>query len=168
MLIPFVAIVLFGLSVVNSEIVALPKQIQRGLTFIPGKWDVDMARMPLPPSTFDNGSGPSGGRIIFLEHPFLGRGFGFRSPWATTSVVAAHSAWETTQVVEAGNIHNGLFSALDAFGIVGIICFAHLESSAARPDLPRAAKWERFKLFRSCVFSRSTWRSRSYPIGMAL
>ncbi len=66
----------------------------------------------------------------FPRHPLLGRGFGFRSQWARTSVVQ-HSAWETKQMVETGNIHNGLFSAMDAlessgqfsssFGIFGML-----------------------------------------------
>src|SRR5207253_9251345 len=41
---PFLAFVLFALSFINSEVVRLPKQIQRGLAFLPGKWDADMVR----------------------------------------------------------------------------------------------------------------------------
>ena len=43
-LLPILAVILFALSVVNSEFIPLPKQIQRSLAFIPGKWDVEMAQ----------------------------------------------------------------------------------------------------------------------------
>ena len=117
-LLPFLAVLLFGLSIVNSEFVRLPSQVQRSLAFIPGSWDVDAAQDAAASNDFRRKIWTLWWREYFPAHPLVGRGFGFRSDWAKTSVVA-HGAYETQQTVETGNIHNGLFSALDAFGIVG-------------------------------------------------
>lgn len=121
-LLPFLAAVLFALSIINSEFVALPRQIQRGLTFLPGHWDVDMARDAAASTDFRLNVWTLWWREYFPAHPLLGRGFGFRSQWAKGSALP-HGAYETQQVVETGNIHNGLFSTLDAFGVVGTAFF---------------------------------------------
>ena len=119
---PFVAALLFGLSLMNSEVIALPKQVQRGLTFIPGKWDVDMASNAAASNDFRMKVWTLWWRQYFPQRPWLGRGFGFKSDWARTTTVP-HGAYETQQMVETGNTHNGLFSSLDALGIVGTFFF---------------------------------------------
>lgn len=121
-LLPILAAVLFSLSIVNSEFVTLPKQIQRGLTFLPGHWDMDMARDAAASNEFRITVWNLWRREYFPAHPYLGRGFGFRSQWAKSSVLP-YGAYETQQVVETGNIHNGLFSTLDAFGLIGTTFF---------------------------------------------
>ena len=121
-LLPFLVALLFGLSVVNSEFVTLPSQVQRSLAFIPGKWDIDAAQDAASSNDFRIKVWTLWWRENFLVHPLIGRGFGFQSTWATTSVVQ-HGAYEAKQMVETGNIHNGLFSTLDAFGIVGTTFF---------------------------------------------
>ena len=121
-LLPFVAALLFALSVVNSEFITLPGQVQRSLAFIPGRWDFDAAQDAAASNDFRIKVWTLWWREYFPVHPLIGRGFGFRSSWAATSVVE-HGAYETQQVVETGNIHNGCFSTLDAFGIVGTIFF---------------------------------------------
>lgn len=143
-MLPFIAVILFGLSIVNSDFIALPKQIQRGLTFLPGKWDVDMANDAAASNYFRQAVWTIWGREYFPRQPLLGRGFGFRSDWAKVSVVN-QSAYETQQMVETGNIHNGLFSTVDALGLVGTIFFViwnlrllrlsfHLPTIRAHPE----------------------------------
>jgi O-antigen ligase/polysaccharide polymerase Wzy-like membrane protein len=121
-LLPFVALFLFGLSILNSEFIALPKQVQRSLTFVPGKWDTDMARDAASSNDFRRQVWTLWLQEYFPAQPLLGRGFGFRNQWAQTSVFT-HDPEENRQMVEVGNIHNGFFATLDTFGIIGTIFF---------------------------------------------
>jgi hypothetical protein len=123
LLLPFIAVVLFALSFINSEIFRLPKQMQRSLAFFPGKWDAEMV--------YDvNGSNDFRAKIwklwaneYFPAHPWVGRGFGFRSEWGETSAAVVRGAIDYKQMVETGNLHNGLFATVDTFGIIGTVFF---------------------------------------------
>ena len=83
---PLLAIILFGLSVVNSQIVPLPKQVQRSLSFMPGRWDTNMALDATDSNEFRARVWTIWRRDYFPQHPWVGRGFGFRSSWAQRSV----------------------------------------------------------------------------------
>src|SRR5205807_8004572 len=111
-----------GISVVNSEIVPLPKQVQRSLAFLPGKWDLEMRHDVRSSNDFRRQVWTTFTREFFPAHPWLGRGFGFRSQWAQASVYK-YDPNANYQSVEVGNIHNGFLSCLDAFGIIGTIFF---------------------------------------------
>jgi hypothetical protein len=119
---PFLVALLFGASIINSEVVHLPKQIQRSLAFMPGNWDVDMKRDAASSNDFRRRVWTVWGREFFPEHPLLGRGFGFRSEWAQQAV-SKNNPYADKQMVEVGNIHNGFLSSVDAWGIVGTIFF---------------------------------------------
>jgi hypothetical protein len=121
-LLPFLAIILFGLSVINSEFVTLPRQFQRSLSFVPGNWDVDTAQDATSSNDFRARIWTIWTREYFPKHPILGRGFGFQSTWAEQSVYR-NDPYADVQMVETGNIHNGFFSTVDCFGIVGTIFF---------------------------------------------
>jgi hypothetical protein len=121
-LLSFLALVLFALSFANSHVVHLPRQIQRGLAFFPGNWDADMARDAQASNDFRKRVWNTWAKEYFPEQPWLGRGFGFKSQWAKGSVIKNNPNWDL-QTVETGNIHNGLFAAVDAFGIIGTIFF---------------------------------------------
>jgi hypothetical protein len=121
-LLPFLAIILFALSVVNSEFVTLPKQFQRSLSFVPGKWDVDTAQDATSSNDFRTRIWTIWTREYFPKHPIFGRGFGFQSTWAEQSVYR-NDPYADVQMVETGNIHNGFFSTVDCFGIVGTVFF---------------------------------------------
>ena len=119
---PIIAVLLFGLSFINSEVVPLPKQVQRGLAFLPGKWDPLMARDAASSNQFRELVWSTWTREYFPVHPWLGRGFGFNSRWGEISVYK-NDPYATIQVIETGNIHNGFLASLDTFGIVGTIFF---------------------------------------------
>lgn len=119
---PFLAFVLFALSFINSDVFRLPKQVQRGLAFLPGKWDVDMARDAAASNDFRRRVWTLWMHDYFPAHPWLGRGFGFRRDWAKP-LAYDPKAIDYRATVEVQNIHNGLFAALDTFGIVGTIFF---------------------------------------------
>lgn len=121
-LLPLVAVILFALSFINSEVVHLPKQIQRSLTFIPGKWDSEMVRDATASNDYRRQVWSVFTRDYFPVHPWLGRGFGFRRQFAAQSVYKYNPNWDH-DTVEVGNIHNGLFAALDTFGVIGTIFF---------------------------------------------
>jgi hypothetical protein len=121
-LLPLLAIILFGLSVVNSEFIALPKQFQRSLAFVPGKWDTDTAQDVTSSNDFRTRIWTIWRREYFPKHPLLGRGFGFQSSWAQQSVYR-YDPYADVQMVETGNLHNGFFSTVDCFGIVGTTFF---------------------------------------------
>ena len=122
-LLPIFAALLFSLSVINSQFVQLPKQIQRGLAFFPGGWDAAMARDAAGSNEFRRKTWNLWAEDYFPQQPWFGRGFGFKSEWAKRSPSIYRGAVDYPQMVETGNIHNGLFAALDAFGVVGTIFF---------------------------------------------
>ena len=116
------AIFLTAVSFINSEIIRLPKQIQRSLTFIPGKWDTEMARDAASSNEFREQVWSTWTRQYFPVHPWIGRGFGFRSEWGK-QLTYRKNMYDTIQVIETGNIHNGFLASLDAMGIIGTIFF---------------------------------------------
>lgn len=120
--VPVIAALLFGLSAFNSSVHPLPKQMQRALVFLPGDWDIDMARDARGSNDFRGKVWTVWWREYFPDHPLLGRGFGFRSEYTTLSIFTPESQ-DYQRMVEVGNIHNGLFAALDAVGIVGTFFF---------------------------------------------
>ncbi len=119
---PFIAALLLAVSMVNSAIWHLPKQVQRGLVFIPGDWDHDMVQDAADSNNFRKEVWTLWWREYFPVHPWFGRGFGFRNEWARGSVYK-YDPFMNRQMVEVGNIHNGFFATLDTFGIVGTIFF---------------------------------------------
>lgn len=121
-LLPLAAVLLFILSVVNSEVVALPKQVQRALVFVPGHWDSEMAQDARASNDFRYNVWSLWWNQYFPEQPLLGRGFGFKSQWVQKSIYHSE-ATDYRQMVETGNIHNGLFATLDSVGIIGTLFF---------------------------------------------
>ena len=119
---PFLAFVLFALSFINSDVVRLPKQMQRALAFLPGKWDADMAKDAAESTEFRLEIWSLWMHDYFPAHPWLGRGFGFRREWAKPNALNPKGL-DYRASVEVQNIHNGLFAAVDTFGIVGTIFF---------------------------------------------
>ena len=119
---PVIAIGLFVISVVNSEFVALPKQIQRSLTFLPGKWDPDMVMDANASNDFRREVWTLWLKDYFPAQPLLGRGFGFKSQWAERSVYK-YNPNANRETIEIGNIHNGFFATLDCLGIIGTFFF---------------------------------------------
>jgi O-antigen ligase len=122
MVIPLLAAALFSLSVVNSSIVRLPKQMQRSLAFLPGDWDAQMEQDAEASNEFRAKVWTVWWRQYFPKQPLFGRGFGFRSQWVENSTDRS-LAVDYEQTVETGNIHNGFFASLDAIGIVGTLFF---------------------------------------------
>ena len=123
LLLPLLAAVLFALSAINSEVIHLPKPMQRGLAFFPGNWDVDMANDARASNDFRRLVWTLWAKDYFPAHPWLGRGFGFRSEWSKAAVSTYRGATDYRQMVETGNIHNGFFASLDTFGVIGTVFF---------------------------------------------
>jgi O-antigen ligase len=121
-LLPVVAAGLFALSLVNSQFFHLPRQVQRGLAFLPGDWDADMKRDATASNDFRQKLWTVFLKNYFPLHPFIGRGFGFRSQIGTQSVHRYNPNWDL-EAVEVGNIHNGFLATLDTVGIIGFIFF---------------------------------------------
>jgi hypothetical protein len=119
---PLVALALFGLSFINSDIIELPKPVQRSLAFVPGKWDAAAERDAANSNQWRSEIWDIWLHNYFPVHPWLGRGYGFKSEWAQNSLIS-HSFDDYRMMIEVGNIHNGLYSALDNVGIIGTIFF---------------------------------------------
>jgi hypothetical protein len=122
LLVALLGATLFGLSEINANVFQLPRQVQRGLAFFPGHWDVDTARDATASNDFRQRVWKLWGSDYFPEHPLIGRGFGFKSEWSKQSVYYG-GAIDYERMVETGNLHNGLFATLDAVGITGAIFF---------------------------------------------
>jgi hypothetical protein len=120
---PLLAVFLFGLSVLNSDFVPLPKQMQRSLAFLPGKWDAEMLNDAEASNEFRRDVWTTFSREFFPMQPWLGRGFGFRTEEAAPSAYHPGYAHDYHQIVEVGNIHNGFLSCLDALGVIGTFFF---------------------------------------------
>jgi hypothetical protein len=121
-LLPLVGLFLFGLAIINSEFVRLPKQVQRSLAFLPGNWDARMVGDVAASNDFRMTIWNLWLSEYFPRQPLLGRGFGFKSENAQASRVDP-KAVDFQLAVEVGNIHNGFLSTLDSFGIVGTLFF---------------------------------------------
>jgi hypothetical protein len=119
-LLPILVAGLFVLSFINSEVVGLPKQMQRSLAFLPGNWDVEMLNDTVASNEFRFETWGLWWREYFPIHPWFGRGFGFKSEYAKPSAYL-NPGNDYRMNVEVGDIHNGLFSALDSFGIIGTL-----------------------------------------------
>ena len=89
---------------------------------MPGDWDADMKGDAVASNDFRRQVWGIWRKDYFPQQPWLGRGFGFRSEWAKPNIYNP-TAVDFRQSVEVGNIHNGFFAALDAFGIIGSIFF---------------------------------------------
>ena len=122
-LLPLLALILFALSTINSQVFHLPKQMQRGLAFFPGNWDAVMARDAAGSNEFRRRTWDFWMKDYFPAQPWFGRGFGFKSEFAKISKSQSVGGIDYRQMVETGNIHNGLFATVDAVGIVGTIFF---------------------------------------------
>src|SRR5262249_2239097 len=117
-----VALFLAGISAINSTVVSLPRQIQRSLTFLPGEWDSEMLSDAADSNQFRKRVWTTWEREYFPKHPWLGRGFGFKSEWAQRSIYKS-DIYDSVWTVETGNIHNGFLASLDSMGIVGTLFF---------------------------------------------
>jgi hypothetical protein len=122
LLLPFLGFILFALSFINSDVVRLPKQMQRALAFLPGKWDSEMSWDATQSTEFRLKTWRLWIHDYFPKHPWLGRGFGFGREWALPNIYNPKGT-DYQATVEVQNIHNGLFAAVDTFGILGTICF---------------------------------------------
>jgi O-antigen ligase len=121
-LVLLIAVSLAVISFVNSEMIRLPKQVQRSLTFLPGNWDTEMAQDATSSNEFRELVWTTWTRQYFPVHPFIGRGFGFKSDWGK-KLTYRQNMYDTVQVIETGNIHNGFLASLDAMGIIGTVFF---------------------------------------------
>jgi hypothetical protein len=121
-LLPILAALLFTLTAIHATAIKLPKQMQRTLTFLPGDWDMDIARDARASNEFRETIWKMWWHDYFPRWPLIGRGFGFRSEWTKTSIYIP-TGTDYQQMVEVGNIHNGLFASLDAIGIIGTVFF---------------------------------------------
>ncbi|MBA3544342.1 MAG: hypothetical protein H0T83_07880 [Chthoniobacterales bacterium] len=121
LLLPMLGVFLLGISMVN-EITPLPKQIQRGLAFLPGTWDKEMALDAAASDDFRWRVWTLWTQQFFPRHPVIGRGFGFKSEWVQRDTDLGR-ATDYQQMVETGNIHNGFLATLDAVGILGTVFF---------------------------------------------
>jgi hypothetical protein len=122
-LLPVLVAGLVALSLINSEIVRLPKQMQRSLAFFPGKWDPEMVSDATASNDFRANTWTLWQQQYFPAHPWFGRGFGFNPEYAKPSVFL-NAGSDYRMNVEVGDIHNGLFASVDAFGIIGTVFFA--------------------------------------------
>src|SRR5215470_14950237 len=117
------ALFLAGISLINSTVVPLPRQIQRSLTFLPGRWDSEMLSDAADSNEFRKQVWTTWERQYFPKHPWLGRGFGFKSEWGQRSTYKS-DPYDSVWTVETGNLHNGFLASLDSIGIVGTLFFA--------------------------------------------
>jgi hypothetical protein len=126
-----VILLLACLILLQSAGLALPKKIQRGLTFLPGEWDADVAVDASGSLDFRGEVWTLWKEIEFPKHPLLGRGFGITSEqmMATQPYIQADgggmvaSYGRNEAFVISGNIHNGFYSVIDRFGLIGMILF---------------------------------------------
>jgi hypothetical protein len=120
-----VAGLLILLPLVHQHVFSLPKQIQRGLTFLPADWDPEMVADAESSNEFRFKIWNIWASKFFPEHPFLGRGFGFDPSLTGYSSYVSDASdinWDIV-CVATGSIHNGFFSVIDAMGIVGAVFF---------------------------------------------
>ena len=166
LLIP-VSLALSALVGLHLAGVQLPVIIQRGLVWIPGAgWDEAATADASGSNDFRDEVWDLWRRTEFVKHPVLGRGFAlnFEDMIATLPFTSDESGGYTGEAVMlskysrneafvvSGNIHHGLYSTIDRFGLTGCLCltawtivalrrmFKELISSRTRPMNP-ALQW---------------------------
>jgi len=137
MLIP-VSLVLAALVSLHLAGVQLPATVQRGLTWVPGAgWDEAASSDAAESLVFRKEVRDMWITTQFPQNPLLGRGFGlpFDDMIATLPFTGEESGGyvATAQMLSkytrdeafaiSGNLHHGLYSVVDRFGIVGAVCF---------------------------------------------
>jgi len=121
------------LVLVQSAGFSLPKQVQRGLVFLPGNWDTDVVYDAGGSLDFRQEVWDLWAETQFPKHPLLGRGFGLKMdemmatlPYLQEGAEAfslSSSFARNDAFVVSGNIHNGFYSVIDRFGLLGLTCF---------------------------------------------
>lgn len=162
-----VSLVLAALVSLHLAGVQLPTIIQRGLVWVPGaEWDEAASADATGSNEFRGEVWDLWMRTEFVKHPLLGRGFGlnYEDMIATLPFTSEESGGYTGTAlmlskysrneafVVSGNIHHGLYSTIDRFGLIGALCcalwtifairrmFTELISSRTRPMNP-ALQW---------------------------
>jgi len=146
------------IMVLQTVGVPIPKQVQRGLTFLPGGWDADVVLDAGGSMDFRGEIWDMWKETQFPQHPILGRGFGLSSdqmmatqPFTTVMDIGASISYARNEAfVISGNIHNGFYSVIDRFGIIGLIFFT---------------LWTSVVLWRICGY---LVKSRNKPLNPAL
>lgn len=137
MLIP-VTLILSALVGLHLAGVQLPATVQRGLTWVPGAgWDEAASYDAAESLEFRKEVRDTWTATQFPLNPLLGRGFGLpfddmiaTLPFtgeegggyvATAQMLSKYTRDEAFAI--SGNLHHGLYSVVDRFGIVGAVCF---------------------------------------------
>lgn len=131
----FPLVILFGsLAFLNSVGVQLPQRVQRGLTWLPGTWDQAAAADAEGSLDFRTEVWSEWRQNQFPKAPIFGRGIGlnYEDMLATLPFISeagdpfalAFSRYTRNEAfVISGNLHHGLYSTIDRFGLIGAFCF---------------------------------------------
>ncbi len=122
------ACALFALPMVHDTLFRLPYQVQRAITFLPGKWDPDAAMTAADSTEWRLMVWKKWQDSEFPRHPWFGRGFGFRYEDLASQIRAEDMFVrgrdsQIERFVLVGELHNGLFSVVDVVGVVGATFF---------------------------------------------
>lgn len=137
------ALALAMLSFIHTAgIYRLPDVIQRGMTFIPGDWDVHVVADAQGSLDFRSEVWQEWKERYFPKAPVLGRGIALNpdemmatiaftsgiDPFTGTPINALFARNEA--FVISGNLHNGFYSTIDRFGLIGLLgvlgfCFTY-------------------------------------------
>ncbi|NJK90817.1 MAG: hypothetical protein HC904_02645 [Blastochloris sp.] len=117
------------LAIMLQSLVGLPKQVQRSMAFLPGEWDQAVVADTKGSNDFRIGVWDVWLQEYFPKHAIWGRGFGLKPyeimavlPYTTGSGETPEYSRDEAFVV-SGNLHNGFYSIIDRFGLVGLIFF---------------------------------------------
>jgi len=120
---------MLALAILLQTFVGLPRQVQRSMAFLPGDWDQAVVADTKGSNDFRIGVWDVWLHQYFPQNAFWGRGFGLKPyeimavlPYTTNSGEFAEYSRDEAFVV-SGNLHNGFYSIIDRFGVVGLIFF---------------------------------------------
>jgi hypothetical protein len=122
------AVLVGTMPFVHENIIELPKQAQRALCFMPGKWDPNMVQDANGSNEFRLGVATVWYKLYFPKQMWLGRGFGFDAKDFGTIMMQINTAGTDRETGYEGfvvtqELHNGFLSVIDTIGLLGAFAF---------------------------------------------
>jgi hypothetical protein len=127
----FLVVMLLGGAVVLPQAEKLPREVQRALSFLPGRFDFDVQRGAMASTDWRVDMW----RRVLPEVPqalFRGRGWGVDAREFFSAVEIINREDRYASVIFSGNFHNGPLSVLIPFGLYGVIAFVWFLAAGLR------------------------------------
>lgn len=109
------------LAIAHGNVIHLPEQVQRALTFVPGNWDSQVMVNSNSSDDFRLETWANWRERYFPKAPWFGRGFGFNPNELAMWQFAISDRNIREALLVTQEVHSGFYSSLDCVGVVGTV-----------------------------------------------